>query len=211
MTSKEDIGDLMGSVLKEDKVLLWCDGLGKEPKEAEKNTCTCRAKTSMIDSSDSDDEAPPSKRSKKGDRDDKVQRCVEDLKEKHRQSAYTPIQYRIWAELLIGGVYRSTSEVPTHFTMFIRAGTGGAQKRKGNVVASVQAASTSTASLGTSPAKLIDNRSKCYKQLADLSSLKQSGLLSETEYASEREAIMSMLKKLDFMMPTWDIDTFVFV
>ena len=180
----------MGSVLKGDKVLLWCDGLGKEPKEAEKNTCTRRAKTSMIDSSDSDDEAPPSKRSKKGDRDDKVQRCVEDLKEKHGQSAYTPIQYRIWAELLIGG------EVPTYSTMFMRAGTGGAQKRKSNVGASVQAASTSTASLGTSPAKLIDNRSKCYKQLSDLSSLKQSGLLSETEYASEHEAIMSMLKKL---------------
>ena len=44
--------------------------------------------------------------------------------------------------------------------------------------------------------KLIDNRSKCYKQLADLSNLKQSGLLSDAEYASEREAIMSMLKKL---------------
>ena len=42
--------------------------------------------------------------------------------------------------------------------------------------------------------KLIDNRSKCYKQLADLSNLKQSGLLSDAEYASEREAIMSTLK-----------------
>ena len=101
--SKEDIGYLMGSVLKGDKVLLWCDGLGKEPKKAEKNTCKRRAKTSMIDSSDSDDEEPPSKHSKKVDRDAKVQRCVEDLKEKHGQSAYTPIQYRIWAELLIEG------------------------------------------------------------------------------------------------------------
>ena len=35
--------------------------------------------------------------------------------------------------------------------MIIRAGTGGAQKRKSNVGASVQAASTSSASLGTSP------------------------------------------------------------
>ena len=57
----------------------------------------------MTDSSDSDDEDPPSKRSKKGDRDDKVQRCVEELKEKHGQSAYTMMQCRIWAELLSGG------------------------------------------------------------------------------------------------------------
>ena len=28
LRSKEHIGDLMGSVLKGDKVLLWCDGLG---------------------------------------------------------------------------------------------------------------------------------------------------------------------------------------
>ena len=52
---------------------------------------------------------------------------------------------------------------------------------------------TPNSSLGTSPAS---NRSKCYKQLADLSNLKQSGLLSDAEYASEREAIMSTLKKL---------------
>jgi hypothetical protein len=76
----------------------------------------------------------------------------------------------------------------------MRAGTGGAQKRKSNVGASAR--DTPNSSLGTSPAKPIDNRSKCYKQLADLSNLKQSGLLSDAEYASEHEAIMSMLKKL---------------
>ena len=49
--------------------------------------------------------------------------------------------------------------------------------------------------VGTSPAKLIHNRFKCYKQLADLNSLNQSDLLSDSEYASKREAIMSTLKK----------------
>ena len=58
-------------------------------------------------------------------------------------------------------------------------------------------ATSISSTVGTSPAKLIDNRSKCYKQLADLNSLKQSGLLSDSEYASEREAIMSTLKKLN--------------
>ena len=51
-------------------------------------------------------------------------------------------------------------------------------------------------SLGTSPAKLIDNRSKCYKQLADLNNLKQSGLLNDEKYAAERKAIMEVLKQL---------------
>ena len=82
----------------------FCDGLRKEP---EKGTRKRKTKSSMTDSSDSDAEDPPSKRSKKGDRDGKVERCVEELKEKHGQSAYTMMQYRIWAELLSGGVFGS--------------------------------------------------------------------------------------------------------
>ena len=49
---------------------------------------------------------------------------------------------------------------------------------------------------GTSPAKLIDSRSKCYKQLSDLNSLKASGILTEDEYAEEKESVMSLLRKL---------------
>ena len=184
----------MGSVQKGDNILLWCDGLRKEPEK--KNTRKRKAKSSVIDSSGSDDEDSPSKH-KKEDRDDKVQRRIEELKEKHGQSTYTSMQYRIWAELLSGGVYSSTLEAPTQSTMFMRAGTGGAQKRKGHGVTSAQATSSQgSSSVGTSPAKLIENRSKCYKQLADLNNLKQSSLLSDAEYASEREAIMNTLKKL---------------
>ena len=66
------------------------------------------------------------------------------------------------------------------------------QKRSG-IGASAQA----TSSLRNSPAKIIDSRSKCYKQLSELSNLKQSGLLSDAEYASERDSVMSMLRKLN--------------
>ena len=51
-------------------------------------------------------------------------------------------------------------------------------------------------SIGTSPARLIDSRSKCYKQLTDLNNLKQSGILDDGEYIDERKAIMEMLVKL---------------
>ena len=188
LRSKEDVRDLMGSVQNGDSIL-WCDGLQKETRK-EKNSRK-RKNKSTIDSSDSDNENLPSKRSKREDREDKVQRCVEELKEKHGQS-YTSMQYRIWAELLSGGVYNSTFEAPTHSTMFVKA--GGGQKRKSTVGNGAHA--TLTSSLGTSPAKVIDNRSKCYKQLTDLGNLKESGVLSEAEYASEREAIMSVLKTL---------------
>ena len=76
---------------KGDDILLWCVGLRKHP---DKNTRkeNVKPKSSTIDSSDSDDD-PRSKRHKKEDRDDKVRRCVEELKEMHGHSAYTNIVY----------------------------------------------------------------------------------------------------------------------
>ena len=83
---------MMRSVQKGDNILLWCYGLRKEP---EKGTRKRKTKSSMTESSDSDAEDPPSECSKQGDRDGKVQCYVEELKEKHGQSAYTMMQYRL--------------------------------------------------------------------------------------------------------------------
>ena len=47
-----------------------------------------------------------------------------------------------------------------------------------------------------SPAKIIDSRSKCYKQLSELKILKGSDMLSDDEYMSERQAIMATLRSL---------------
>ena len=43
---------------------------------------------------------------------------------------------------------------------------------------------------------MIDNCSKCYKELADLKSLFENNALSEEEYDSERSVILGVLKKL---------------
>jgi len=50
--------------------------------------------------------------------------------------------------------------------------------------------------MGTSPAKIIENRSKCYKQLSELNNLKAAGVLTEEEYQLEKEAVMTTLKTL---------------
>ena len=53
-----------------------------------------------------------------------------------------------------------------------------------------------TPQVNNSPAKVIENRSRCYKQLGEIKTLHESGVLSALEYKSEREAIMSTLKNL---------------
>ena len=103
----------------------------------------------------------------------------------------------------VGGYHPSTDEAPTT-TMFTRAG-GATPKRKSTAEVVSQAIGklstalspgTSSPTLSQSPAKQIENRSKCYKQLGEIQNLKQSGLLSDIEYETEREAIMNILKSL---------------
>ena len=51
-------------------------------------------------------------------------------------------------------------------------------------------------SQGASPAKNIDSRSKYYKQLSELSNLRENGILSNEEYVLEKSAVMAVLKQL---------------
>ena len=104
---------------------------------------------------------------------------MKELKKKNDENTYNSFQYRIWAEMMTEGIHTNMEVAPTS-TMFIRAGGGSA---------------ASTVGRG-SPAKAIESRTKCYKQLADLKSLVESGVLSKEEYSDEKATIMGMLKKL---------------
>ena len=47
-----------------------------------------------------------------------------------------------------------------------------------------------------SPARLIDSRSKLYKQLSELQNSKSMGILNDAEYAIEKEMTMDLLRQL---------------
>ena len=146
------------------------------------------------------------KRKKKGDgqsKEEKVEETIQTLQGKHGNQ-FTPMQDRIWAEVHTGGYQPSLDEAPAN-SMFLRAGgTSTRRKTTADIVSQTinklaPALSPSVATPSTShssPAKVIDNRSKCYKQLGELKNLIQAGILSEEEYAHEREAITDILKSL---------------
>ena len=48
-----------------------------------------------------------------------------------------------------------------------------------------------------SPANLIESRSKLYKLLSELQTLRSSGVLTEEEYKAEKDVIMELLKQLN--------------
>ena len=127
------------------------------------------------------------------------------------------MQLRIWAELIVGGMCSGTDDPPSRNPMFLRAGDGNYKKSESpvtqaltNVASAITAAfltrqpqepptsSTQRQSTGvSSPAKLIENRSKLYKQLSELKNLKGCGVLSDAEYATEKATIMVLLKQLN--------------
>lgn len=141
------------------------------------------------------------------ERETKLEDTISSLQEKHGNK-YTHMQYRIWSEMYLGGYHKSFEDPPTN-TMFCRAGGSTTEKKKHATIVetftevaknltSALSPATSSQSTGirTSPARMIESRSRCYKQLSDLNTLKTSGVLSEEEYKKEKDCIMTSLHKL---------------
>ena len=213
-----DLAEVWMDIKKGHKVVLWCDGL--KVKSSSSTAVTTRrrpARESDRDESDEDTDVVQRGQKKKKklsaqeEREEKVQRTIQKLKEKHG-SSYTPMQIRIWSESVVGGIHSSLVEAPTS-SMFTRAGKGDSVKKKDSSMseALTQAAlaisnafsprptlpsTSSSQPMASSPAKVVESRSKCYKQLSDLNQLKASGIISEVEYAEEKESVMSVLRKL---------------
>lgn len=202
--SREDLSEVWADLRRPNsKLVLWCDGL-KERRN--------RKRTQNEADSDDDDisVSTAKKRKQQPGKEEEVKEILESLKKKH-DSNYTPMQFRIWAEMVAGGLHTSTDDHP-NTTMFARAGGGTPYRKKSqqspvaellteaataiSSALSPKPTSSPTSGLGTSPAKLIESRSKLYKQLSELQNLRSMGVLTEAEYCSEKESIMELLKKL---------------
>ena len=199
--SDEDLLEVWEQVHSGKSITLWCDGLRSLHGRANKRG------TSEIEEPMVEDCEVKSKR-KKSDKSDtsvQVEEVLGKLKAIHG-TTYTQMQYRVWAEMFVGGIHSSMQEAPSS-QMFIRCGTGGAASRRSStgVVQAIERISTalspqsavqSPALSSCSPGRVIENRSRCYKQLGELINLKASGVLSEEEYCLERKAVMASLKGL---------------
>ena len=124
------------------------------------------------------------------------------------------MQLCIWAEMIAAGMHCSIDD-PPNTTMFIRAEGAIPYQKKSVQQPPIAQALTDEAAIaistalspspgmqlnqgtGTSPAKVIDSRSKLYKQLSELQNLKTSGILTEEEYTTEKESVMTLLKQLN--------------
>lgn len=200
----EDMNELWDNLRKpNNKKTVWCDGLKEVTPEGNK-----RQRLSA-DFDDEDILAPCAKKKRQPtQKEEQVQKIADSLKKKH-DTNFTPMQYRIWGEMIAGGLHINTDN-PPNTTMFARAGGGTPCREKSQqstavnlfteaaaAISSALSPQTPVSASGTcSPAKVIDSRSKLYKQLSDLQNLRSTGVLSQDEYLLEKESIMDLLTKL---------------
>ena len=191
-----DFEELWDGLRKGANTMLWCNGMQSSLVGSKRSTDTSHTEVEK-----------KRRKTKETETANEVDNILTTLKEKHG-SNFSLMQYRIWAEMHVGGYHPSIDEAPTT-TMFVRAG-GTTPKRRTTADAVSQAFNKLSSVLSPtgavsqpsqtnnshSPAKVIENRSKCYRQLGEIKNLKQSGLLSEEEYDIERGAIMGTLKSL---------------
>ena len=100
----QDLDELMQLLqAKSSTLTLWCEGRDKKRKKK------------ASDSSGSDNESNGTRKKKKGsssdDRMSRVDDIVDNLREKHGH-AYSNLQFRVWAETIVGGRHESMDNPP---------------------------------------------------------------------------------------------------
>ena len=99
---EKDLNDIWSGVQKQGaNALLWCDGLKVKGEK--------RKKSGDVDTGSSDDDVvvkPKKKSSDDAMKQKAVMKTFNELQDKHG-GTYTQIQYRIWSEMINGGMYSS--------------------------------------------------------------------------------------------------------
>ena len=185
---------------------LWCDAYRESSKKSH---------IVPSDSDESDNEKSRHKRRKKVSALDEKRERIEGLKTKLRakhSTAYTPIQYTLWAEMIDVGTHSSVDEPPTVpmftgkakskvkcdsdmgavFTEMAKSVISVLQPKSASTPPSSPRESTST----ISPGKIAELRSKYLQQMKELHGLFETGALTKQEFLDQKVPILDHLKDL---------------
>ena len=199
LVNQDDL-DLMYTSLKKKDIVLWCDA------RSESTTNDKKRRLQVENTND----PPPSKRKLI---EDKVDEMVEKLKERH-DDHYTLPQMRLWARMISAGHHDSLDDPPR-----IPAITGVTPKRKQrqSLAEAIAGAATTLVSavhnkgaadaspaqspatdtrVGHSPSKISDLRMKNLKELRELQQLLEDNILTEEEFAEQKEIVLNAMRKL---------------
>lgn len=169
-----DIKDLLSTK----SLTLWCEGRSKKRKRK------------PSESSGSGEDFRSVKKKKKTtseERMDKVDDIVDDLRAKHK-NIYTNMQYRVWAETIVGSRHDSLEQPPKG--SFFKGSKDLSSKQHSPLVNSGKSSTPIT------PVKAAELKTIYIAQIKDLHSLLQTGAISENDFQKQKTSILDAMDKL---------------
>ena len=140
LRSQADLHELSTEIQMGKNPVLWCNGLKKKSCETAAASVTENKKrkrgNSCVKSSESTTDfakLPQKKKSRQEEKEELVESTIKKLKEKHG-TRFTPMQVRIWSEMITGDLYVSLDD-PPKTSMFARAGGEGSSAGIKKVIA----------------------------------------------------------------------------
>ena len=163
---------------KSSSMTVWCEGRSRKRKKK------------ALDSSGSDDESNGTKKKKKGaSSDDKmssVDDIVDDLRERHGH-AFNNLQYRVWAESVVGRRHTSLDK-PPRGSYFKRSTVSPHDRSPVNLEEKSPKVIT--------PIKAAELKTKYISQIKELYSLLESGALTESDFQKQKSKILELMDKV---------------
>ena len=145
---------------------------------------------------------------------------IEDIKQKLLEkhgSENSPMQYRLWAEMIAIGTHSSydlppripmftggrtikpkaqhTSDLTVALTTMAEAVTGALKPKEVSIASTAVTTTVTAVPCCSSPGKIADIRSKYIQQLRELHALYEIGALTETEFTKQKLPVLEQLKK----------------
>ena len=195
INNEHDIQDAIQLMKEQGKVMLWCVGLDR--------TTTARKRDRNGEDLSQDTSGPPKKKSASEERASRVNDLKAQLRRKHGP-VYAPVQYAMWAEMIVGGGHDSMDEPPPTPMFGAARARGRTNAGVSNMTEAFTALAGSLAEVispkqanSDSPTKAVNLRGKYIQQLKELVNLHDIGALTEDEYQEHRSAVVNLMRKLN--------------
>lgn len=151
-------------------VMLWCNGRKNRSKKRTSDTSDC-------------EEDNPRKRKKSTceERADRVDDIVDELRAKHK-TVFTNLQYRVWAETVVGGRHESLNSPPKG--SFFKKSAHSPERTVEKLPTAI------------TPIRAADLKSTYIKQIRELHSLLDIGAITEADFQKQKKVILDQMDKL---------------
>ena len=185
--TESDLTELL-RIMQSKSLTLWCDRVDQQ-KRKKRSKLPASEGSSDSDNDQYSQTAKKKRKTASEDKDSRVDDTVDKLREKHG-TKWSTIQYRVWAETMVGGRHTSYDRPPTgaYFKQ-----SKGSQGTSTSPAVSGEDQEGAKSSAVMTPVKAAQLNSMYIKQIGELHSLLDLGAITSEDFLKQKNALMNNL------------------